>query len=232
MIALIDGNSIRRNALQSRLRDLGYFSSGFELPYAELNARLGENYFSCAIYVFDGGRSSFLKMRGALENSNIPLLIVTLQENLGALASLERNALDCMEFDAVPLTCSDRELVWRLEFLLRRTERIVAEREEIRRGPYFLSKRNKTAWVDGKKVDLQPLQFILAFEFFKNLNSILTRRALYSALWGDSDEMNYSRRLDACVSAVRRKLKICPANGFVLRSIYGRGYELFPISKE
>ncbi|WP_261803692.1 helix-turn-helix domain-containing protein [Variovorax sp. PAMC26660] len=61
---------------------------------------------------------------------------------------------------------------------------------------------------------------------------MVTRERLYAVLWGDLPSSPKSRKLDVCVSNVRRKLGLGPDSGFLLRSIYRRGYELNEVTPQ
>ncbi|MDQ0017841.1 DNA-binding response OmpR family regulator [Variovorax boronicumulans] len=232
LIALIDENPDSRVSFQARLGVLGYFSVGFGSPEEALNSESEGRNFDCIVFVLKNEGSAFLQFKRELENLGASLLFVTLQESLSVLAGLGEFAIAPMNFDAVPLNCSDRELAWRLHFLLRRGAGNTAKERGFCMAGYRFDKKNKKSWLKGEEVRLKPLEFELAFELFRNINFTLSRDWLYSTVWEGLNKLPNSRRLDACVSSVRKKLKICPANGFILRAVYGRGYRLCSVPEK
>lgn len=97
-------------------------------------------------------------------------------------------------------------------------------------GEYRFVDGNNTVLHRDREIALQPRQFSFALELFRNLGTVLTRSWLMSSVWKIPPERPVTRSLDACATNVRRKLLLQRENGFVLRAVYGQGYQLVPIS--
>lgn len=225
LVALVDGDAERCNVLRQRLDALGHASLAFDTLEDLLSALRAARHFGC-VMVTRQGEGSQAQLEAVLSASRAPLLLVTLDDSLGVLSDIGESLLGSGGVDIVPLSCSDRELEWRLQLLLLRTNAHQADGDILVWGPYRFDTRRRLAWVNERKVSLQPLEFELALEFFRHLNTKMTRKRLYTVLWGASPSSLNSRKLDACVSNVRRKMGLESDSGYHLRSIYRYGYEL------
>jgi DNA-binding response OmpR family regulator len=79
--------------------------------------------------------------------------------------------------------------------------------------------------VHGKAVRLTRREFELALMLFTQMGDLLSRASILDALW-QNDDGGSSRSLDTHICRIRKSLDIEPANGFVLSTIYRRGYRL------
>jgi len=79
--------------------------------------------------------------------------------------------------------------------------------------------------VHDSVVKLTRREFELALMLFRQPGRLLTREAVLELLW-QNDDVGASRSLDTHVCRIRKHLKLTPANGFVLTTIYRRGYRL------
>lgn len=78
---------------------------------------------------------------------------------------------------------------------------------------------------EGHVETLTPKEFQLATILFNNLARPLSREYLLRRVWGQRPDLE-TRTLDAHVSRLRSKLRLRPANGFRLTTVYGFGYRL------
>lgn len=91
--------------------------------------------------------------------------------------------------------------------------------------PYRLDLTKARAWVGELEPELTPREFDLAAYLFARPNQTLDREQLLRAVWGYGDTV-LTRTLDTHTSRLRRKLQLTGRHGWVLRSIYQRGYRL------
>ena len=89
---------------------------------------------------------------------------------------------------------------------------------------------NRVVVHDDREVRLKPREFELALLLFRNSGRLLERDWILSLLWGAEVARKDSRVLDVCMSGIRRKLALSRENGFILHTVYGRGYELGRVS--
>ncbi|MBS1175586.1 MAG: srrA [Burkholderiaceae bacterium] len=90
---------------------------------------------------------------------------------------------------------------------------------------YHFNRLDLEVTFDHQTVQLTEREFALALLFFSNIGVLLSRDAIFKAVWKRSDVTN-SRALDTHLHRVRTKLALSPERGFVLRSVYGFGYRL------
>lgn len=225
LMALVDGDTARRNGLRQRLDALGHASLAFDSPEDLLATLRFGRQFGCVMVALQD--DAFLsQLETVLSVSRAPLLLVSLDDNLAALSDIGMLLLGSDGVDVVPLSCGDRELEWRLQLLLQRKTAGQVVGKDLAWGPYRFETTRRVAWFNEQRVQLKPLEFALALELFRHMDLMVTRERLYAALWGDAPNAPKSRKLDVCVSNVRRKLGLGPHGGFLLRSIYRRGYVL------
>lgn len=98
-------------------------------------------------------------------------------------------------------------------------------------GDYRFHEDSHVVQFRESEIHLQPRQFAFALQAFQNLGRVLAREWLWNALWGTAIQREGNRALDACASSVRRKLGLHGENGFLLRSVYGQGYQLVAVQR-
>jgi len=97
--------------------------------------------------------------------------------------------------------------------------------------PYLFNVQEGHVAVDGAAVKMTHKEFELALHLFRNAGTLVSRAQLMEQVWGTRADLN-TRTVDTHISRIRAKLKINPANGWQLSSIYQRGYRLFRVNAE
>lgn len=115
------------------------------------------------------------------------------------------------------------ELLARLAALLRRTGSQQAR--SLRLGPVELDLDEHRALLDGEEVKLTATEFRLAACVIANIGKLLSREFLLSEVWGVDAELD-TRTVDVHMSRVRKMLKISPAMGYCIKTVYRHGYRL------
>lgn len=98
-------------------------------------------------------------------------------------------------------------------------------------APYLFNAQEGVVVLDGATIKLTHKEFELARYLFQHAGSLISRATLMEEIWGTRADLN-TRTVDTHISRIRSKLKINPANGWQLSSIYQRGYRLVQISAE
>ncbi|WP_257862274.1 winged helix-turn-helix domain-containing protein [Variovorax sp. ZS18.2.2] len=229
-VALMDSDATQRSLLRCRLDALGCASLAFDSMddlFADLRA--GKK-FGCILIAISTEEFKH-QLKSILIDFDVPLLLVALPEYLGTLSGLKTELAGLGSMDVVLPFCSDQELEWRLEMLAQRKLAANATAGDFVWDEYRFEIARRQVWLGEQSVPLKPMEFHLALELFRNMNSLVTRERL-SVLWRGRPRSPGSRALDVCISNVRRKLKLLPERGLILRSIYGRGYEVNSMRKE
>lgn len=225
LVALVDSDLSRRNYFRQQLDVLGCASLAFDSPNDLMADQFDSCEFGCMI-VTPQDDYIHSQMQAAMERYNSPMLLVAARDNFPAISLLEKSFSNSNSVDVIHESCSRHELNWRLNFLKRQAANATVSADFFNFGIYSFDIKRRQVWVGEEKISLRPLEFELSLELFRNINSLLTRETLYTKLWGESVCSIKSRKLDVCVSNVKKKMRIDEDEGLCLRSIYGRGYEL------
>ena len=163
--------------------------------------------------------------------TDAPVLFAVDADSTDALQRIDSEFPGERNFDFILHPFDLQEIRSKVQSLLNRTAFAAhgVPRNEllVYRGYPFLIGQRKV-FHQGKELRLQPREFDLALELFRNRDCLLSREQLYAHLWRDSVNLR-SRALDVCIFKIRRKLNIEPANGLMLRAIFGQGYKLHTV---
>ena len=162
------------------------------------------------------------------EISNIPIIMLTAKgEEDDRVKGLELGA-----DDYVTKPFSPRELVSRVKAVLRRSESILENSDEILnvddRLKIDFSKRE--IWVKGELVKLRPTEYRLLYHLVQNAGWVLTYDQILSKVWGYEyrDEPHYVRLY---INYLRQKLEENPAMPKYILTERGVGYRFVDIKR-
>jgi DNA-binding response OmpR family regulator len=122
--------------------------------------------------------------------------------------------------DYVTKPFSVREVVARIQAILRRDERVKTSREVVTVNDIEIDGGRRQVRRAGEKVHLTPLEFELLQRLATEPGIVFTRGRLLSEVWGYADDLG-ERTVDAHVGSLRRKL-----GADVVRTVHGVGYAL------
>jgi DNA-binding response OmpR family regulator len=122
--------------------------------------------------------------------------------------------------DYVTKPFSAREVVARIQAILRRAERTDARRDVLEVEDLQIDGGRREVRRAGDQVHLTPLEFDLLQRLAAEPGIVFTRERLLAEVWGYDDELG-ARTVDAHVGALRRKL-----GADVVRTVHGVGYAL------
>jgi two-component system, OmpR family, response regulator BaeR len=148
--------------------------------------------------------------------ADIPVVMVTARvEEVDRLVGLELGADDyvCKPF-------SPREVVARVKAVLRRSVRA----QESAAG-VDLDEERYQASLDGRPLDLTPVEFRLLKALASRPGRIFPRAQLLDQLYEDHRVVS-DRTVDSHVKNLRRKLETVRPGAELIRSVYGVGYKL------
>jgi two-component system phosphate regulon response regulator PhoB len=124
--------------------------------------------------------------------------------------------------DYVTKPFSVRELVLRLQAILRRAPPGTPGAEPLTLGALALDVESHRFYVEGREVTLTALEFRLLEHLLQRLGRVQTREALLEEVWGLSSSLE-TRTIDTHVMRLRDKLG--PARA-LLETVRGVGYRL------
>jgi two-component system response regulator BaeR len=157
------------------------------------------------------GRDGLEVCRELRSFTDVPIVMVTAKvEEIDRLVGLDLGADDyvCKPF-------SIRELVARVRAILRRP----------RTAPSGLSLGEHGARLDGRALDLTPVELRLLRALASSPGRVFPRERLLERLYEDHRVVT-DRTVDAHVKNLRRKLEEVRPGEDLVRSIYGVGYKL------
>jgi two-component system phosphate regulon response regulator PhoB len=148
---------------------------------------------------------------------DIPVIMLTAKgEEIDRVLGFELGAEDY-----VVKPFSVRELVLRIQALLARRRTATGEGAvPLTFGVLRIDEAARRVWIEGREIDLTPLEFKLLTTLATRRNRVQTRAALLDEVWGIDAELT-TRTVDTHVKRLREKLG--PARGYI-RTVRGAGY--------
>jgi two-component system response regulator BaeR len=148
--------------------------------------------------------------------SQVPIIMVTARvDEIDRLLGLELGADDyvCKPF-------SPREVVARIKAILRR-----ANASGPAAAGFELDEARYLARLDGRPLDLTPVEFRLLRTLLDSRGRVWSRVQLLDRLYDDHRVVS-DRTVDSHVKNLRRKLEAARPGSECIRSVYGVGYKL------
>ncbi len=135
------------------------------------------------------------------------------------------NGLRCGADDYITKPFEMKEVLARIEAVLRRSDRSITE-QKARRLVFDKLVIDMDAFelnVDGKKIDTPPKEMELLFYLASSPNRVYTRNQLLDEVWG-FDYFGDSRTVDVHVKRLREKLEGV-SQSWSLKTVWGVGYK-------
>lgn len=128
--------------------------------------------------------------------------------------------------DYVPKPFSVRELVARVEAVLRRSPKLIHEKEKITFGRLEIDPLNLKLVLDGKEIELtrrevQILKYLIRFH-----QRPVGRGELLKEVWGYASTNMDTRTVDIHIAKLRKKLRANPKEPQVIVTVHGEGYRI------
>ena len=159
-------------------------------------------------------------LKSERDTASIPLLMLTARSEVD-------DRVKGLEFgadDYVTKPFSPKEVVLRVQALLRRLRSVAGEGTIIELDGIALDKTKITASLDGDRLDLTTTEFRLLTALINHRGRTLSREILLRDVWGYSAGAD-TRTVDTHVRRLREKLGTHSAR---LETIRGEGYRLNP----
>ncbi|MBQ7160983.1 MAG: response regulator transcription factor [Clostridia bacterium] len=143
----------------------------------------------------------FSALREIRKSSDVPVIMLSARGE-------EYDRINGFEFgadDYVVKPFSPKELMLRVDAVLRRSRRDEGKNEVFDADGLHIDLTARLVTVDGERVDLSPKEYDLLFYMVRNRNVALTRERLITEVWG-YDFYGDDRTLDTHVKLLRRSL--------------------------
>jgi DNA-binding response OmpR family regulator len=165
------------------------------------------------------GMDGFAVCRKVRESSRVPIVMLTARGSvMDRIVGLELGADDYL-----PKPFEPRELVARLQAVLRRGVPSDGKVESMRVGDLEVSWDARTARLEGRSLELTSAEFELLGLLVRSKGRVLTRERIMEATRGIDWEA-YDRSIDVLVSRLRQKLGDDPRQPRLIKTVRGVGY--------
>ena len=168
------------------------------------------------------GLSGFEVFRKLRAESDVPIIMLTAKTTEpDRLAGLELGA-----DDYITKPFSPKELVARVKAVLRRLPEESFQRgpAEITYGQLVVNLANHEAYLEGKLLNLTPVEFKLLCVLIKEPGRVFSRTKLIEKVFG-YDFDGFDRTIDVHIFNLRRKLERDPRCPTYIQMVYGVGYK-------
>ena len=160
-------------------------------------------------------------------NHSIPVIMLSARGDVtDKIIGLELGTDDYMSKPFEP-----RELLARIQSILRRVQSDAAVVEKIEYEGLQIDKLKQLVVLDGEKISLSTTEFEALLIFIENPGETLDREYLVSNLRG-IEWQSYDRSIDVLVSRLRQKLGETPSNNRFIKTIHGIGYKFIGNKKD
>ncbi|MDZ7643463.1 MAG: response regulator transcription factor [Woeseiaceae bacterium] len=184
-------------------------------------AKLAANGFDLLLLdVMLPGRDGFDICREVRRKSRIPIIMLTARGDvIDRVSGLELGADDYIAKPFEP-----RELVARIQSILRRIESRADEQSTLVYQDIEIDREARTVTVDGNPVELTSMEYELLVMLASNPGRQLTRDRILSELRG-IDAAILTRSVDIMISRLRAKLGDPGKPARFIQTVWGRGYQ-------
>ena len=221
MILVVDDEEAIAEAVRARLESEGYqVVVAYDGPQAiELHAEHRPDLVVLDLML--PGMDGLEVCQAIQRNSWTPVLMLTARtEEADTVAGFAVGADDYL---TKPFSL--RELAARVKAILRRMERMQAERDTgpIERNGLAIDPSRRRISVDGEEIGLTPLEFEILLALARDPGVVLSRDQLMDKVWGYRDYAG-GRVVDSHVARIRRKLGEDGNEPRFIRTVHGVGY--------
>jgi DNA-binding response OmpR family regulator len=165
------------------------------------------------------GQDGFEVCRTIRKTSAVPIIMLTARgEVTDRIVGLEIGADDYM-----PKPFEPRELVARIQNVLRRSNTARPQGQELQYEGLSVDMERRTAALDGEELDLTTMEYQLLVLFASNPGKTYTRDEILNELRG-IDAQLFSRSVDILVSRLRQKLGDTSKQARFIKTVWGTGY--------
>jgi len=165
------------------------------------------------------GQDGFEVCRSIRKVSSVPIIMLTARgEVTDRIVGLEIGADDYM-----PKPFEPRELVARIQNVLRRSADARPQGKQLHYKGLTVDLERRTAELDGEALDLTTMEYQLLALFASNPGTTYTRDEILNELRG-IDAQLFSRSVDILVSRLRQKLGDTSKQARFIKTVWGTGY--------
>lgn len=169
----------------------------------------------------DGSGIEVIESIRSSPNGTLPVVFLTARDSEDDIVRGLASGGD----DYVIKPPKQRELIARVNAVLRRHGVDADGTDTVDVAPYAVDARRRRVSLSGQDIDLTQREFDLASYLFRRQGRIVSRDALLENVWNLSSAVS-TRTVDTHVSRLRKKLELGGEHGWRLAAIYQHGYRL------
>ncbi len=223
VVGLLEDDADQSAMVQHWLEEAGYTVRAFHTA-AEFRRRQGAEVIDLLILDWmlpDTAGVDVLRGIRSSADGRLPVIFLTAR---GTEDDIE-HALESGGDDYVVKPAKKRELLARVNALLRRHGGSDAGEGTLDLPPYRIDTQRRRISIDGREIELTQREFDLAHFLFRRQGRIVGREALLQNVWNLTSAVS-TRTVDTHVSRLRKKLDLNGGHGWRLAAIYQHGYRL------
>ena len=156
------------------------------------------------------------------EGDNVPIIMLTARaEDVDKIVGLELGA-----DDYVTKPFSLRELLARVNALLRRSSENMSEINQFSIGDTLFDLKKCKALKKGKEIEYTTLELQMVKLFYEKREQAVNRTDFLDRIWGEKNTLVTERTVDSHIANIRKKLEDDPSDPRYIISVRGVGYKL------
>ena len=218
-ILLIDDDRRHSELLQTFLERFGITMDAAETAGEGLSKLKQAEYDLLLLDVMLPGRDGFEVCREVRKSSDIPIIMLTARGDvIDRVSGLELGADDYIGKPFEP-----RELVARIQTILRRVTSSAAQSSELQFEGLKIDTDSRVVYLDGETVELTSMEYELLCILARNAGRKMSRDEILSELRG-IDTAILTRSVDIMVSRVRQKIGDSAKPAKFIQTVWGFGY--------
>ncbi len=222
-ILIVDDDPDIRKVLNLLLGDAYIVAEACDGPEAIAYIRANPDTDLIVLDVMMPGMSGIETCEEIRRLSNAPVLFLTAK-------SAEQDRVRAYQSggdDFLSKPFSQAELLAKVSSLLRRFHEYRGKQESVLTIDNLeLDFANHSIRSNGKPVVLTDTEYSILEYLVKNRGTIVTAAQLYEAVWGERFLAGSGNTVMVHVLNVRRKIEENPSNPKILRTVWGRGYQI------
>lgn len=149
---------------------------------------------------------------------HIPIIMLTAKGQTEDKIKALEDGVD----DYITKPFSPKELVLRVQTVLKRSDHIPESADKTSSPPFSFNKNTLHFYINEEVIDLTSTEFKLMLFLCKNVNVVQDRQSLLKEVWGYHEDVN-SRTLDTHMKRLRKKLG---NYAHLLITVRGAGYKI------
>lgn len=155
-----------------------------------------------------------------LQDHDLPIIMLTAKDDeVDTILGLKMGA-----DDYVTKPFSPRELVARVEAVLRRTKRNNGSKELMTYPGLGIDRTKRKVVVNSEEIEISPKEFEILWEMGKRPGQVFSRDQLLDQVWG-FDYIGTTRTVDVHIKRLRAKLEEIQPDYSYIQTVWGVGYK-------